>query len=66
MFGWIRVSNLTKTLTPTLAAPRAALPPEGAIFLEAARRKIPHPSPHPQDAALGSALDAIGLAFTVW
>ena len=32
MFGWIRVSNLTKTLTPTLAAPRAALPPEGANF----------------------------------
>ena len=32
MFGWIRVSNLTKTLTPTLAASRAALPPEGANF----------------------------------
>ncbi len=32
MFGWIHVSNLTKTLTPTLAAPRAALPPEGANF----------------------------------
>ena len=32
MFGWIRVSNSTKTLTPTLAASRAALPPEGANF----------------------------------
>jgi microcin C transport system permease protein len=32
MFGWIRVSNSIKTLTPTLAAPRAALPPEGANF----------------------------------
>ncbi len=32
MFGWIRVSNLTKNMTPTLAATRAALPPEGANF----------------------------------
>jgi microcin C transport system permease protein len=32
MFGSIHVSNSIKTLTPTLAAPRAALPPEGANF----------------------------------